>query len=147
MELWLREKEGEKWRKKKEREETGISFTAGCVSPALFHTLHSWLSPCHYCNPPASSWRSVTKTSFVLAIIALTSSQLWSCMNVSAGREKNETGTQRGLDDDEVPEEAFPDQRVWPCDARSHTVCVRVYVWCRGCDRLNGVLLYSYSCE
>lgn len=41
--------------KKKETEETGSSFTAGCVSLALFHALHPWLSPCHHCNPTTTT--------------------------------------------------------------------------------------------
>lgn len=142
MDVWLREREGEKWREKKRDTKRLAALLQPGASAQHYFTLSVRGSP--PANSPASSWRSLTKTPFVLTIIALTSSQLWSCINVSTGkiqvREKQGLDTERGrrMMRSLKKKPAFPDQAVWLCDARKHRVCVSLHVWNGRCNRLNG---------
>lgn len=155
MELWLREKESEKkLREKKKREkrlavllQLGASashyFTLSSHGHPLVTTITSTTRPPH---SPTSSWRSFTKIPFVLAVISLTSSQLWSCMNISTG--KIQIREKQGWDAEKAGGWWGPRRRNHLSQIRESghvTPEAKTFVWQHG--RLNGVFLCSKNCK
>lgn len=159
MELWLREKEREKWKEKKREKRLAALLQSGasaphyftlsiCGRPLVTAITSPTLAPRPSCSivevPHKDPFCPRRHRSHIFSALILHEHLRRENTNKGKTRLGHREGWRIMMSQKKKP--AFPDHRVWPCDARSHKVCVRLLAWYRWCDRLNE-LLCSENCK